>query len=119
MTDQLRECPFCKEKSLQMDQMEVDVGVGTLQGPEMWHCNSCQSYWNGPYLFTNTRPTSEREARLVEALKVCEQDRVLLYGGGQTLKDAISYQVDDALAAYSPEIPDSSGQAKPSTDGKL
>jgi hypothetical protein len=44
---------------------------------------------------------ANREARLVEALKVCEQDRVRLYGDGQTLKDAISNQVDDALAAYS------------------
>ena len=105
MTDQLRECPFCGEKALQMDQMEVDVEVGVMQGPEMWHCNSCQSYWNGPYLFTNTRPTSEREARLVEALKLCEQDRVRLYGDGQTLKDAISNQVDDALAAYSETKP--------------
>ena len=53
----------------------------------------------------NTRSTSEREARLVEALKVCEQDRVRLYGDGQTLKDAISNQVDDALAAYSETKP--------------
>jgi hypothetical protein len=55
-------------------------------------------------LMAATRPAApveaNREARLVEALKLCEQDRVLLYGGGQTLKDAISYQVDDALAAY-------------------
>ena len=108
MSDQLRECPnpWCQRE---FDVRDTCRSVRGLRGAEnrVVICPFCglegpSAYCDAEALAAwNTRPTSEREARLVEALKVCEQDRVRLYGDGQTLKDAISNQVDDALAAYS------------------
>jgi Lar family restriction alleviation protein len=108
MTDQLRECPFCGSDNVKLNGTTSEQ---TFKAEVC--CENPACYVFGPKKNTdaealaawNTRPTSEREARLVEALKVCEQDRVRLYGDGQTLKDAISNQVDDVLAAYSETKP--------------
>ncbi len=108
MSDLLRECPFCGSQDVKLNSTTPRQ---TFMAKVC--CENPACYTFGPKKNTNaeaiaawnTRPTSEREARLVEALKVCEQDRVRLYGDGQTLKDAISNQVDDALAAYSETKP--------------
>ena len=68
---ELKVCPLCGENALVEDTVSVDVGVGTMQGPEVWHCEACQSYWNGPYSFKHQRsPSPDQEAaRLREAAK--------------------------------------------------
>ncbi len=71
---ELKACPFCKKNGLMLDQMEVDIEVGVMKGPEQWHCENCQSYWTGPYLF-NRPPSSASplEWRVERLLKLYRQ----------------------------------------------
>ncbi len=108
MTDQLRECPFCGLKTAVLTWHTFDskrwFGVTCNNGfcrcaISEYHADEAQAFaaWN-------TRPTSEREARLVEALnelRSCSRAKI----GKDDDFACADKQMRDALAAYSETKP--------------